>query len=693
MKETEGAFMRVTRDKPAASPPGRARAIVIPRFCALSVRVGLLLYILVTAAPAQMMPGPPKPPPEVSQEQQTVPLGETGIQVPIPEIRLKRIIGDRPSRRDKDRLKPEGQTSEPVEKQNPRRPQPSEIAPEQPPIPSLPQTEIDRRTPQEQIVPRSRTIPGPYENHRGDGQPSEQTTDTHRKPEAPSPPVGPTRRGNLPFKFESIPLSTVPAVPDDLMEARPPEKKVLRVTKEPVVPGLLKNEPTQMKSAVKKLESLRAPDSPDAALTITPVERKVMARLPAPGVPISGEFDSDTPAEQDEEPVPGRMADAGSFSETPSIDESSAPPEETSEDTNSMSEQPVEMSQESYEHTNTSEPPANAVTEPVEQPDHESGASEPSQSTPPPQGPGPTRSAERQDVSESSEQKSDGTPPVASSPTRSESEAEKDNWLSRKAGALWNTITGAEPDVTKKTDMPTEPLAPVAPSVPDPAPVLPTPDRGPARIAQAPTSQSTPGSTRPISDPAALPPREASVSDPTERQRVAALPPVETPSMPDKVEVPEFPSPMDREALDSQEARDYLMQAAPVMEELSLLLLTVPRVTVADFDPSDDASTKIPGDVFLKLETIKRALQNLDARAFAMAVNVPLKYKDYHASLHSSIKEAYLACDEMIIYLTEKNDRALEKVREHLANAQQYIKSIRGRSSFDQRHAHKLPVS
>jgi hypothetical protein len=476
------------------------------------------------------------------------------------------------------------------------------------------------------------------------------------------------------------------------MEARPPEKKVLRVTKEPVVPGLLKNEPAQMKSAVKKLESLRVSDSPDAALTITPIERKVMARIPAPGVPISGEFDTDTQSKPDEETAPARMADAGSFSETPSIDESSAPPEETSEDTNPVSEQPAETSQESNEHTETSESPANAATEPIEQPDHESTASEPSQSTPPPQERGPTRSVSRPDVSESSEQKSIGTPPVAKAPKRPESDAEQDGGLLRKAGALWNAITGAEPDETKNKDIPKEASEPVSPSVPDPAPARDKPVRGPARIAQGPTASSIPA-TRPKVDPAAIPPRQEPVSDPTKQQRVAALPPVQTPSMPDKLGVPEFPSPMDREALDSQEARDYLMQAAPVMEELSLLLLTVPRVTVADFDPSDDASTKIPGDVFLKLETIKRALQNLDARAFAMAVNVPLKYKDYHASLHSSIKEAYLACDEMIIYLTEKNDRALERVREHLANAQQYIKSIRGRSSFDQRHAHKLPVS
>jgi hypothetical protein len=137
------------------------------------------------------------------------------------------------------------------------------------------------------------------------------------------------------------------------------------------------------------------------------------------------------------------------------------------------------------------------------------------------------------------------------------------------------------------------------------------------------------------------------------------------------------PSPLDQEAPQTPEIRDYLRETAPILEELSLLMTTAPSLTVADYDPTDPDSPVIPRDVYLKMETMKRELQVLDSKTFAIIA--PSQYAKFHELIRKSISQTHQACDAMIEYFNETKPENLRKVQNHLLKARELIQRTRER--------------
>jgi hypothetical protein len=131
-------------------------------------------------------------------------------------------------------------------------------------------------------------------------------------------------------------------------------------------------------------------------------------------------------------------------------------------------------------------------------------------------------------------------------------------------------------------------------------------------------------------------------------------------------------TPLDDDALDSREARDYLRETAPILEELSLLMTRAPGLTIADYDPSDTNSNLISADIKLKMTSIKRELQVLDSKTFA--VIPPPKYLEFHGLVRQSIAHAYMACDAIINYFEENKAENFQKAKEHLVKAGDFIR-------------------
>jgi len=153
----------------------------------------------------------------------------------------------------------------------------------------------------------------------------------------------------------------------------------------------------------------------------------------------------------------------------------------------------------------------------------------------------------------------------------------------------------------------------------------------------------------------------------------------ETETVPRKPVAPEespaketIPTPLDDDALDSREARDYLRQTAPIMEELSLLMIRAPGLTIVDYDPSETNTALIPEEIKLKMASIKRELQVLDSKTFA--VIPPSKYLAFHELVRQSIAHTYMACDEIINYFDENKVENFQKAKEHLVKAGDFIR-------------------
>jgi hypothetical protein len=171
-------------------------------------------------------------------------------------------------------------------------------------------------------------------------------------------------------------------------------------------------------------------------------------------------------------------------------------------------------------------------------------------------------------------------------------------------------------------------------------------------------------------EPAQPPPTAPAIEEPSEPER--ALPAVEQPTPPAK-EV--LPSPLTQEALDRPEVREYLRETAPLLEELSLLMTRAPSLNIADYDPSDAEAPIVPKAIYLKMDSMKRELQNLDSKTFAIIP--PPKYGPFHAVIRESITETYQACDAIISYLNERNDENFQKIMEHLTKARELIRKTR----------------
>lgn len=132
------------------------------------------------------------------------------------------------------------------------------------------------------------------------------------------------------------------------------------------------------------------------------------------------------------------------------------------------------------------------------------------------------------------------------------------------------------------------------------------------------------------------------------------------------------PSPLEDDVLDSREVKSYLKETAPILEELSLLMTRSPALTIEDYDPSDANAPVIPQDILVKMNSMKRELEVLDSKTFA--VIPPAKYSDFHSLIRQSITQAHQACHSIIEYFQESKSENFQKAREHLLKAGELIR-------------------
>lgn len=215
-------------------------------------------------------------------------------------------------------------------------------------------------------------------------------------------------------------------------------------------------------------------------------------------------------------------------------------------------------------------------------------------------------------------------------------------------------------------------------------PVETEPEPLPTAKPEALPSTETEEPSRPALEPQPMQPPEpletipspAKKEPPHEEEVVKeSIPPVEKLPPPAKEHLP---SPLDEEVLDSREVKIYLKETAPILEELSLLMTRSPALTIEDYDPSDASASVIPQDILVKMNAMKRELQVLDAKTFA--VIPPAKYAAFHSLIRQSIAQAHQACNSIIDYFQENKFENFQKAREHLLKAGDFIRRTRYQS-------------
>ncbi len=136
-----------------------------------------------------------------------------------------------------------------------------------------------------------------------------------------------------------------------------------------------------------------------------------------------------------------------------------------------------------------------------------------------------------------------------------------------------------------------------------------------------------------------------------------------------------LPSPLDETGPQNVELRHYLQDTAPILEELSLLMTRAPALAVADYDPSQERPTAFRDDIYMKIEYMKRELQVLDSKTFAIIP--PTQYTAFHSVIRDSITETYQACDTIMAYMRDPTSQNLQKMQEHLRRARELIQMTR----------------
>jgi len=288
------------------------------------------------------------------------------------------------------------------------------------------------------------------------------------------------------------------------------------------------------------------------------------------------------------------------------------------------------------------------------------------------------------------------TPPkLGLKPASSSNQLDRSQWIPLATRQDPLVIPAAEPEPAPVAALP----APHEPSrisalepepgpaaVPTPEPPAPPPPRETPPVVETPPVAEPPV---PMIPPALETPPPGETPPPVETPPAAETPPVEEPPAPREAPEPVTPappppvrelvaSPLQDDTLTSREVKDYLRETAPILEELSLLMTRTPALTVADFDPSDPNAPIIPRDVYLKMESIKRDLQVLDAKTFAIIP--PPRYVKFHELIRQSIAQTHQACDAIINYFAESKPENLQKVQQHLSKARELIQRTRERA-------------
>ncbi len=720
----------------------------------LSVAVLVLLIVafLQGTVYGQHRAGPRSAGPQEMQEAQ-VPSGVKafGYKVPIPEIKLKSIIGGTPSRKAPPKEEPREQIA-PTAPQPPR--QRVEPGPDNSDLPEVTRPVVPR-------LPFERAHPVKRE------KPAKETTSA--PPERPVPQL-------------KVPLATPPKTPDEILEARPPRKEVLAapsVAFKP--PALLENEPR--KQAPKELRLDPGPlSSPRGTIALRqrrPMERVVL-------VPSQPEFDALPPKEKPGSSASARKAQSDESPAT-AVDAKTAPgltpPPRTVEAHASPREKPrvaravppLELLPPEKSPEERSQPrgtdkiqtasPAPTVVPPTRR--------DPAQSAPPkpvasagtdrsrrnvpaiaiaPPAPPPAENPERAraqvpplvvaaspqpGVSESAARPQREipaigmTPPAQDQPAVAEKSREKIPSVAT-APPVPERLASAEkfrptiPPIAMATPKPGHfataeksrkkiPAIAMAPPTSDHPAIVeksrekivamkmaaPEPDHHPIAektreripaIAMTPPAQddneisagdATPHPTSGVtaeSEQRDVQSAQEPVASPNKVLMARAHPspevPVEEPREPTPPVVI-LPSPLDMDARESREVRDYLRATAPVLEELSLLITTAPTLAITNYDPTELGGPAVLKDVLLKLNSMKRALQILDSKTFAIIP--PAKYADFHTTIRQSITQTCQACDSIITFLNSGKEDQLAKIHEHLSKARELMQKTRSR--------------
>lgn len=497
--------------------------------------------------------------------QDSATIGHSGFKVPIPEIKMNRIIGGTAA------SVPEAQpqAGEPqASGESPEAPLPPGVdRPASPETSSSPSTSDGGETsaqspapaPEPLITPPRETVPAQ--------SPVSPAGGTQEKPTA-----GPTR--NSQEQYDTAPRSGT----EETSSARPEEPASPRSG---IQPGTRESE--------EHIEMLvRAPKAPEDAIEPPPPPRKEMLRLDSPpDVPL---ILKNTPSKEGPAPLSIPQAEADDLAD------------------------PREWIRLEQRREPEIIPPAELEPLP-EDPTHALGRMQ------------PMEESERIPLQEDTSSKLQA--PYSTFPGDTEPQSRR----SRRSEVTEEHIPMLPPEIT-----------------PEPSPSRRETKESPAP--EAPTESEVEG----------LPPKEI-------------VPSVEeTRSEPKEV----LPSPLNDDVLQSREVRDYLLQAAPILEELSLLMTTAPSLNLADYDPSDPSAPAIPGDIYLRMDAIKRQLQILDSKTFAIIP--PKKYGGFHSLIRESIAETNQACTAIMSYLQKSNTEDLRVIRDHLLRARKLIQRTREES-------------
>ncbi|MBI4962182.1 MAG: hypothetical protein HY913_02795 [Desulfomonile tiedjei] len=216
-------------------------ASAVARACLFTFLVTLLAFFAITlpaTAQSSADQAQPQVPGGTTQGQTFAPIGESGYRVPIPEIKMKSIVGDRPP-----------QEAPPAPREAPAAPVEEVIKP-RPPSPEPPKA---RPVPKELPVPQVPRLPF---------EPTEPA------PKVEAPPEPPAKKEIREKEYES-PLLKVPVVPEDITASLPPPRKeVLPRTAAPGLPALMDVEPTKESLKTVPLDRAEIDDMADPRLWI-----------------------------------------------------------------------------------------------------------------------------------------------------------------------------------------------------------------------------------------------------------------------------------------------------------------------------------------------------------------------------------------------------------------------------------------
>ncbi len=212
---------------------------------------------------------------------------------------------------------------------------------------------------------------------------------------------------------------------------------------------------------------------------------------------------------------------------------------------------------------------------------------------------------------------------------------------------------------------------------PHPA-ALPSEEKNPVAVEQSTPKETTPFGPSLEPEPGKYAPKEIAPFTPPagpahEPSIIKESLPSHDRSFPPPKEV--LRSPLDQETPDTPEIKYYLRDTAPILEELSLLMTRAPSITIADYDPSDANAPLFPKDLQLKMDSMKRDLQILDSKTFAIIP--PKRYEQFHGLIRDSITQTHLACDAIINYIAEPNEENFKTIQDHLFRARELIQKTR----------------